>query len=56
LSANETKLFGIGNDFVNLLSSTSYAVRLYQKTTEPGTTIPIGGKTVYFSITFTKLS
>lgn len=56
LSANETNLFGIGNDFVNLLSSTSYAVRLYQKTTKPATTIPIGGKTVYFSITFTKLS
>ena len=56
LATNGTNLFGIGNDFVNLLSSPSYAVRLYQTTTEPGTTIPIGGKTVYFSITFTKLS
>ncbi len=60
LATNGTNLFGIGNDSVNLLSSTStstsYTVRLYQKTTEPATTIPIGGKTVYFSITFTKLS
>jgi len=54
LTTNGTKLFGTGNDFVNLLS-TSYEVRLYQSNAS-GQTILIGGKTVYFSITFTEIS
>jgi hypothetical protein len=54
-TTNGTNLFGTGNDFVNLLSSTSYAVRLYQSNAS-GTTVQIGGKKVYFSITFTEIS
>lgn len=55
LSTNGTNLFGIGNDVINLPNNTTYAVKIYQSNTS-GTTVLIDGKTVYFSITFTKIS
>jgi len=55
LTTNGTNLFGTGNDFINIPNNGTYEARLYQSNAS-GQTILIGGKTVYFSITFTKIS
>jgi len=52
---NDSNLFGTGNDFINLPNNNFYAIRIYQLNTS-GQTIQIGGKVVYFSISFTKVS
>ena len=55
LTTNGTNLFGTGNDFINIPNNVTYTVRLYQSNAS-GTTVQIGGKKVYFSITFTEIS
>lgn len=54
LSTNGNKLFGTGNDIITLPDNTPYTIKIYQSNTS-GSLISIGGKTIYFSITFTKL-
>lgn len=53
LNTNGSNLYGIGNDYINLLSGT-YNIELWQSTNST-TPIDISGKMVNFSITFVKI-
>lgn len=53
LTTNGTNLYGIGNDYINLMPGT-YNIELWQSTNST-TPIDISGKIVKFSITFVKI-